>query len=117
MKNKIRAVIAAAAVLLSSAAAVIPQNFQYSASAASACTVEKLDRGISAINTGSGMLVSWRYLANDSEATVFKLYRDNSLIYTSNSGESTCFLDATGSSSSKYRVDSIVNGTVNASDN
>ena len=36
------------------------------ASAAGNCQMEYLDRGISAINTGSGMLVSWRFLANDS---------------------------------------------------
>ncbi len=29
--------------------------------------VEYLNRGISAINTGNGMLVSWRFLANDSD--------------------------------------------------
>lgn len=45
---------------------------------------EYLDRGISAVNTGSGMLVSWRFLANDDDNAVFKLYRDNNLIYTSN---------------------------------
>ena len=29
--------------------------------------VEYLDRGICAVNTGSGMLVSWRFLASDPD--------------------------------------------------
>ena len=45
-------------------------------------TVEYLDRGICAVNTGSGMLVNWRFLATDPDNAIFKLYRDNTLIYT-----------------------------------
>jgi rhamnogalacturonan endolyase len=62
------------------------------------------------------MLVSWRYLANDSDTAVFKLYRDNKLIYTSNSSDATCYLDADGSASSTYRVDSVNGNTVLTSD-
>ena len=72
--------------------------------------VEQLGRGISAVNTGSGMLVSWRYLANDTDNTVFKLYRNGTLIYTSNIGEATCYLDANGKATDKYTVESEVNG-------
>lgn len=85
-------------------------------SAASFMTVEKLNRGISAINTGNGMLVSWRYLANDPADTIYKLYRDNNLIYTSNANEATCFLDANGNAKSKYHVDTIIKGKVASSD-
>ena len=42
--------------------------------------------------------------------TVYKLYRDGALIYTSNANEATCYLDAGGGSNSKYRVDTVVNG-------
>ena len=45
--------------------------------------VEYLDRGISAVNTGSGMLVNWRFLASDPDDAVFKLYRGSDLIDTS----------------------------------
>ncbi|MBQ8921806.1 MAG: RICIN domain-containing protein [Oscillospiraceae bacterium] len=79
-------------------------------------TVEFLDRGISAVNTGSGMLVSWRWLASDSDTAVFNLYRDNTLIYTSESGQSTCYLDKGGSASSKYRVDYVSGSRVITSD-
>jgi rhamnogalacturonan endolyase len=86
------------------------------ASADSSPIVENLSRGITAVNTGSGMLVSWRYLANDSDSAVFKLYRDGELVYTSNDGDATCYLDAGGSASSTYRVDSVSGNTVLTSD-
>ena len=86
-------------------------------SAANSTIVEKLNRGISAVKTESGMLISWRYLANDPVNTVYKLYRDGALIYTSNANEATCYLDAGGGSNSKYRVDTVVNGEVVSSDN
>ena len=70
-------------------------------------TVEYLDRGICAVNTGSGMLVNWRFLASDPDNAVFQLYRDNTLIYTSTekSNGATCFLDKGGSANSAYRVE------------
>lgn len=75
-------------------------------------TVERLNRGISAVNTGSGMLVSWRFNADDADNTEFQLYRDNVLIYTSPAGRATCYLDRQGTAKSQYRVDTLVNGQV-----
>ena len=74
--------------------------------------VEKLDRGVTAINTGSGMLVSWRVLANDAEDTTFRLYRNDRLLYTSKAGGSTCYLDQDGTTDSAYEVEVLHNGTV-----
>ena len=80
--------------------------------------MEYLDRGVSAVSTGSGMLVSWRFLANDADDATFVLYRDNTEIYRSTSGKATCYLDASGSSSSKYRVDTLSSsGSVISSSN
>lgn len=79
--------------------------------------VEYLNRGISAINTGNGMLVSWRFLANDATDAEFNLYRGNELIYTSKSGQATCYLDKGGNSSSEYRVDCVSGGKVVNSEN
>ncbi|MBR3269504.1 MAG: hypothetical protein IKI58_12375 [Oscillospiraceae bacterium] len=75
-------------------------------------TVEYLDRGICAVNTGSGMLVSWRFLATDPDNAVFKLYRNNTLIYTSTekTNGATCFLDKSGNANSAYKVETY-NGT------
>ncbi len=78
--------------------------------------MEYLDRGIVATNTGNGMMVSWRFLANDSDSSVFKLYRDNNLIYTSEAGKATCYLDKGGNAGSTYRVDTEVGGKVVSSD-
>ena len=111
MKKKLTAWITAAAMGLSMLGTVVPQA-ALAASAAGSIQVEYLDRGISAINTGSGMLVSWRFLANDSDSAVFQLYRNNTLVYTSSAGESTCYLDKDGKSTDKYRVDTLEGGKV-----
>ncbi len=115
---------AASAAAICAATSSVPVNTVTSstltASAASAFSsnvLEYLDRGISAVNTGSGMLVSWRWLTNDDDNAVFKLYRDGSLIYTSNSGDATCYLDKSGSASSTYRVDYLIGSTVKGSEN
>ena len=106
--GKIRALIAAAAMIGSLAGGTLAQSLPAAAKYGPGTeTVEYLDRGISAINTGRGMLVSWRYNANDADDAVFKLYRDDTLIYTSESGQATCYLDGQGSAMSHYRVDTL----------
>lgn len=114
--SKIAASALSVCIAASSVGATLLTTKQASAKTGS-CMAEYLDRGISAVNTGSGMLVNWRFLANDAESTVFKLYRDNTLVYTSNAGDATCYLDKNGSASSKYRVDALVNGKVINSSN
>lgn len=111
MKGKVAAWMTAAAMSLTMLGTAVPDAVQ-TVSAAGGYQMEYLDRGISAVNTGSGMLVSWRYLASDSENTVFQLYRGNTLIYTSEKENATCYLDAGGKSSDTYRVDTVENGTV-----
>ncbi len=111
--NLRRAASAMSALIIASTSVAVPKAVEnFSANAASNVMLEYLDRGISAVNTGNGMLVSWRYLANDDDNAVYKLYRDSSLIYTSEAGKSTCYLDAQGSASSKYRVDTLSGGKV-----
>lgn len=111
--------IAAAAAVVVGVSAMPKLNSSDSiveVNAVSGNVLEYLDRGISAINTGSGMLISWRYLANDDDNAVYKLYRDGTLIYTSEAGGSTCYLDSSGTSSSKYRVDTLSGERVVSSD-
>lgn len=112
MKFNIRRVASAlSALVIASVSVAVPKAAEnFPADAASNVMLEYLDRGISAINTGNGMLVSWRYLANDDDNAVYKLYLDGSLVYTSEAGQSTCYLDTQGSASSKYRVDTISGG-------
>ncbi len=112
-----KAGIIALAMCLSTCAGYIPKVANETAIVAEAVSATKTDRGITAVNTGSGMLVSWKYMNADTADAVYNLYRDNTLIYTSNAGNATCFLDNGGNKSSKYRVDTLINGTVKYSDN
>ncbi len=73
--------------------------------------VENLDRALSAVKTGNGMLVSWRSLGTDPQDTVFKLYRDGSPVYTSEAGMATTYLDKAATPSSSYRLETYINGT------
>lgn len=116
MKNRLLAWLSAAALCVSSAGTLAVMQTEPVAAAVGNYYVEYLDRSITAVQSGNGMLVSWRYLASDPEATVFQLYRNNTLIYTSNAGDATCFWDEGGSVSSTYRVDTVVGGTVTSSD-
>lgn len=104
--KKILSVVSA---FLIAAGASVPgfSDSKSNVSAAGGPVMEHLNRGISAINTGSGMLVSWRMNADDADNAVFKLYRDNTLIYTSDAGKATCYLDKSGKSTSEYRVDTL----------
>ena len=114
--KKLLAAVSASALCVSATVPAVTTDYATEVSGASSNVVEYLDRGISAVSTGSGMLVNWRYLASDSDNAVFKLYRDNTLIYTSNAGDATCYLDASGSGSSKYRVDLVEGGVVKSSE-
>ncbi|MBR4201624.1 MAG: rhamnogalacturonan lyase [Oscillospiraceae bacterium] len=107
MKNATKRCIAMAAVLAVSGTGISAATPSAVVTAASAPMVEYLNRGISAVNTGSGMLVNWRFLASDPDDAVFKLYRDNNLIYTSTekANGASCFLDAGGSANSVYKVE------------
>ena len=106
--RRFAAAAASAAVCASTALAAAPVS-QLTASAIANKqadnVLEYLDRGICAVNTGNGMLVSWRWTGSDSDTAAFKLYRDGTLIYTSTGNDATCYLDAGGNSKSKYRVD------------
>ena len=115
--NKITAY--AAALLMT--ASMIPQAVYPSQASAKYGTgqniVEHLDRGIYAVKSGNGMFVSWRWNADDADNAEFRLYRDDQLIYTSKAGTgATSYQDNGGNTNSKYRVDTVVNGTVVSSE-
>ena len=95
--KKLKALAAAAMMSVS----VMPAGMNVPAASAKYGTgrnvVEYLDRGLCAINTGSGMMVSWRFLANDPDNAEFRLYRDSELIYESKENMATSYLDKGGS--------------------
>jgi len=75
--------------------------------------MENLDRGVVAVKVSGGVFVAWRmmgyeYTGKDSD-TSYNLYRDGNLV--KNVTDSTNFLDAAGTTSSKYTVSAVVNGT------
>ena len=79
MRKTIKKVLGAVMAVCISGS-MIYTGYNYSnADAASGYVVENLDRGVCAVSTGSGMMVNWRFLANDADNTVFKLYRNDSL--------------------------------------
>ena len=120
MKKAFKRFAASAASLVMAAtvnAGMFTADAAYGQGGNGTAIMEYLDRGIYAIKSGSGMFISWRFNANDSDDTEFRLYRDNTLIYTSKSGQATNYWDAYGSSSSSYRVDTFVNGNFRSSDN
>ena len=99
-----------------SGASLLTASAAYGNGGNGSAIMEYLDRGIYAIKSGNGMFISWRYNANDDDNAEFQLFRDDQLIYTSKAGEATNYWDASGSASSNYRVDTIVNGNVVSSE-
>jgi len=71
---------------------------------------DKLDRGIVAVPSGSGNLVSWRMFGEEYYDTKYNLYRGSTKI--ASDLLVTNFLDAAGNSSSTYSVEAVVKGVV-----
>ena len=78
--------------------------------------MENLDRGVVAVQVSGGVYVGWRmfgteYTGTDSD-TSYNLYRDGTLL--KNVTDSTNYLDAAGTASSKYTVSCVFKGTEGA---
>jgi len=71
--------------------------------------MDKLDRGVVAVPSGSGYLVSWRIMGEEYYDTQYNLYRDGTLIGRNLSVSN--YLDTGGKSTSKYTVAPVVRGT------
>ena len=84
------------------------------ASSASGKYVEKLDRGVVAIQNGSSVFISWRLLATESQTTAFNVYRGSSKLNSSPLTSVTNYTDTAGSSSASYSVRAVVNGVEQA---
>jgi len=74
--------------------------------------MEYLNRGVSAAYTGTGMLVSWRILATDNDATYFKLYKNGEFVAQINAGEATNYFIEGGTPTDLYTVDTFVGTTM-----
>jgi hypothetical protein len=75
--------------------------------------MENLDRGVVAVKVSGGVYVGWRmfgyeYTGTDSD-TSYILYKDGAKLATVT--DSTNYLDAAGTASSKYSVSAVLKGT------
>lgn len=73
--------------------------------------MEKLDRGLIAVKTDKGVLVSWRYLGTDSPDISFNVYRDGVKLNSQPITSSTNYTDAAGTKDSKYYVAAVLNNS------
>jgi rhamnogalacturonan endolyase len=72
--------------------------------------MEDLNRGVVAVPSGNGVLVSWRLFGYEPPTLGFNVYRDGTKLNESPVTDSTNYLDGGGTSSSKYTVRAIVDG-------
>ena len=73
--------------------------------------MEKLDRGLIAVKSGSGYFLSWRLFGTDPQDTSFgfNVYRGTSKLNTAVITDSTNYLDSAGGSGT-YTVKAVTNG-------
>ncbi|MGN0283138.1 MAG: rhamnogalacturonan lyase [Prevotella sp.] len=72
---------------------------------------EKLNRAPVAVNTKTGVLVSWRALTSDASNTSFNVYR-NGVAVANGLTTKTNFLDKDGVPGDTYKIETLVGGTV-----
>ena len=78
--------------------------------------MENLDRGVVAVKVTGGVYVGWRMLGTEYDTTAsnvsYNLYKDGSKLQ--NVTDSTNFLDAAGTATSKYTVSAVTKGVEGA---
>lgn len=74
---------------------------------------DKLDRGLLAVPSGSGYLVSWRLMGEEYYGTTFNLYRNGTKVNTAPISTSN-YMDTSGSAAAQYQVAPVVNGVEQA---
>ncbi|MBB5115165.1 cellulose binding domain-containing protein [Micromonospora echinospora] len=81
---------------------------------AGAKQMEKLDRGLVSVRSGSGNLVSWRLLGTETTGVSFNLYRGGTKVNASPITGATTYLDSGAAAGSAYTVRAVVNGAEQA---
>ncbi|MCD8180132.1 MAG: Ig-like domain-containing protein [Firmicutes bacterium] len=67
--------------------------------------MEKLDRGLVAVKVTGGVYLSWRLLGDeDLTSQEYDIYRDDTLIYTTENASGTNYTDSDGTTTSEYKV-------------
>ncbi|MER6620772.1 rhamnogalacturonan lyase [Streptomyces sp. NPDC000931] len=106
-----RVVLPAALAAAALAGAGLTALSEAPAEAATARQVEKLDRGVVSVHTGSGNLVSWRWLGTDPDGVAFNVYRAGTKVNSSPVTGSTTYFHSGAPSHADYTVRAVVNGT------
>ena len=70
--------------------------------------IDKLDRGVVAVKTTSGVFVSWRIQSDEYYDVTYNLYRNGSLVAANLTTSN--YTDAGGDSSSSYTVEAVKHG-------
>ncbi|MFG3641425.1 cellulose binding domain-containing protein [Micromonospora sp. NPDC047762] len=76
--------------------------------------MEKLDRGLVSVRSGSGNLVSWRLLGTETTGVEFNLYRGATKVNTTPITGATNYLDSGAAAGSAYTVRAVVGGVEQA---
>jgi hypothetical protein len=75
--------------------------------------MENIDRGVVAVKVSGGVYVGWRMFGYEYDTTAtnvsYNLYKDGTKL--ANVTDSTNYLDAAGTASSKYTVSAVIKGT------
>ncbi|MCO5973524.1 rhamnogalacturonan lyase [Actinoallomurus sp. WRP6H-15] len=87
---------------------------RHDAVAATARQVEKLNRGVVSVRSGSGNFVSWRLLGTDPAGVAFNLYRGSTKVNSSPITNSTNYYDGGAASGASYTVRPVVDGAEQA---
>ncbi len=74
-------------------------------------TSETLNRAPVAVNTATGILVSWRSLTSDPDGTSFNVMRDGTTV-VSDLSDRTNYLDTDGEPGCTYTIETVQNGSV-----
>ncbi len=72
--------------------------------------MEYLNRGVCAVISGSGMLVSWRSLATDHENTTFKLYKNGEFVADIGANDPTSYFVEGATASDSFTIDTYMDG-------
>ncbi|GGU42423.1 rhamnogalacturonan lyase [Streptomyces lavendofoliae] len=104
-----RTVLTATAALVAALCAQFPQSAG-AAEAAAARQVERLDRGVVSVHTGTGNLVGWRWLATDPDAVAFNVYRGGTKVNAAPLTGATSYFHAGAPSHADYTVRAVVGG-------
>ncbi|WP_377272669.1 cellulose binding domain-containing protein [Peterkaempfera sp. SMS 1(5)a] len=76
--------------------------------------VEKLDRGVVSVRSGSGNLVSWRWLGTDPDSVAFNVYRGSTKLNSSPLTGATDYLDSGAAADASYTVRAVAGGVEQA---